>query len=349
MRDQRKKMIQKILSEKPDEKEDDPHALQKIEDAKLFGDFPLKSSKGYNVPQWKQLDLIRKLQEMVSLQESIYDMKKSFNSDLVMLRDRKVILLEDIRNKNNRMREIDIILNESESSLKWEPSYTFDGLFENHYQFTDMNRKVANEALRSCSSNIGEIKLTPPSTTFCAYDVQAQSMVENEFCVSADLQKKCCPILNICPMNILPSLMNLNSSSAAINCEKKKLSLVEVDEQRETKALLTNERLTTQVEIKFSVTEFDQTLNEIRKQRFQISPKIKEYELKLSFLLKELECLLELGGNEHLLSKLTVCEEKIAKVKMLFIFDQIILILYSNITESDLINKHFNLNSEIAH
>ena len=72
-----------------------------------------------------------------------------------MLRDRKVTLLKDIRNKNNRIREINIILNEPVPSFTlWEPSYTLDDLFEKHYQFTDMNRKVANEALRSCSSNI---------------------------------------------------------------------------------------------------------------------------------------------------------------------------------------------------
>ena len=80
-------------------------------------------------------------------------MKKSFNSNLVMLRSRKVTLLEYIRKNNNRMRKINIILNEPASSLKLrEPSYTLDDLFENHYQFTDMNRKVANEALRSCTS-----------------------------------------------------------------------------------------------------------------------------------------------------------------------------------------------------
>ena len=58
-------------------------------------------------------------------------MKKSFNSNLVMLRSRKVTLLEYIRNNNNRMRKINVILNEPASSLKLrEPSYTLDDFFE---------------------------------------------------------------------------------------------------------------------------------------------------------------------------------------------------------------------------
>ena len=63
-----------------------------------------------------------------------------------MLRDRNVTLLKIIKHKNKRICEINIILNEPAPSLKlWEPSFTLDGIFK---------KKVANEVLRSCSSNI---------------------------------------------------------------------------------------------------------------------------------------------------------------------------------------------------
>ena len=61
----------------------------------------------------------------LTLPKDIRLCSESFNSNLVMLRSRKVTLLEYIRKNNNRMRKINIILNEPASSLKLrEPSYT---------------------------------------------------------------------------------------------------------------------------------------------------------------------------------------------------------------------------------
>lgn len=80
-----------LLKRKPDDKFEDPHDAEVLRIAKeTIGDYKLKSSKDYVVPEDQQVTTDKKRQELLLLRNKLFDYRRQFNNMLVALRDRKV-------------------------------------------------------------------------------------------------------------------------------------------------------------------------------------------------------------------------------------------------------------------
>jgi hypothetical protein len=110
----RKEAIETKITQSPTG-EDDPVYVKALEEAKAnLGDWELKSSNSYKVPMEKQVNLQRKLKEMIDCGESIYISIDSFNSRLILLKRDRLQLVQDVKRKNARKKEIDNILGANE-------------------------------------------------------------------------------------------------------------------------------------------------------------------------------------------------------------------------------------------
>ncbi|CAM9794041.1 unnamed protein product, partial [Choristocarpus tenellus] len=76
-----------------------------------MGDYKLKSSPDYEVPEETQLNVDKKQQEMVLLEESMHAMKARFNQRFLALRGIKCEIMGTVWEDNRRLEEIRAGLN----------------------------------------------------------------------------------------------------------------------------------------------------------------------------------------------------------------------------------------------
>lgn len=114
-RQQREVEWKDFLDTKPDDK-DDPIDLEKIRKAeKNMGDYPLKRSASYRVPENMRINTEKKRRQRILLIESIYNIKAEFNARILAIRDVKEKSVAWIQKANQRIVEINKILNVDES------------------------------------------------------------------------------------------------------------------------------------------------------------------------------------------------------------------------------------------
>lgn len=80
MRQARKKELQALLEQKPKEDAADPKDLEAIAEAEAhMGDYKLKSSPSYEVPEDQRMNAEKKWRQMVLLEESMHTIRMRFN------------------------------------------------------------------------------------------------------------------------------------------------------------------------------------------------------------------------------------------------------------------------------
>lgn len=126
MRRQRKLRLKEHSKEKPNEDDDDPRDVDAINYAeKTIGDYKLKSSEDYEVPEDMRINAEKKKQQMAMLEESLAQMRLEFNERFLSLRSLKAELVVSIKKTNRRLLEIgdelqETVLMPSGAEL-WEP------------------------------------------------------------------------------------------------------------------------------------------------------------------------------------------------------------------------------------
>lgn len=71
-----------------------------------MGNYNLKTSSNYIVPESEQVNAEKKRRQFVHLRNSIQVLKEDFNAVVLSQRDRKIKLLEEIKDKNRTLRAI---------------------------------------------------------------------------------------------------------------------------------------------------------------------------------------------------------------------------------------------------
>mmetsp|Transcript_13054 Transcript_13054/g.24383 ORF Transcript_13054/g.24383 Transcript_13054/m.24383 type:complete len:1620 (+) Transcript_13054:1554-6413(+) len=115
-REQRKKELFDHEKKRPSDTAYDPADIREIENAKMtIGDFKLKTSPDYVVPEHLCLNAEKKRRQMITLMEAVRNLKVDFNSRMLGLRELKTRLIERISMYNERIREINSELGISEN------------------------------------------------------------------------------------------------------------------------------------------------------------------------------------------------------------------------------------------
>ena len=93
---------------------EDPEDRSQIEQAKqTYGDFKMKTSASYIVPENQRVNFAKKRQQMVLLEGSIHKLKVDFNKKIQELKLRKREIIDRVKNLNGRLGEINGDLNEN--------------------------------------------------------------------------------------------------------------------------------------------------------------------------------------------------------------------------------------------
>lgn len=106
-REERKRELAKLEKEEAKYNVEDPEDRKRIEHAlATFGDFKLKMSPEYIVPERERVNAEKKRQQMVLLENSIFNMKVEFNRKLEDLKARKQDIIEIVKTRNDRITTI---------------------------------------------------------------------------------------------------------------------------------------------------------------------------------------------------------------------------------------------------
>jgi len=107
MRKKRVAHLAKLLDQKPSMDAEDPRDVAAIRDAiENMGDFKLKTSSDYVVPDDACIDIAGKREQMASLELSIHNIRVGFNTKFNALRDLKSKIVDRIESWKSRLGEI---------------------------------------------------------------------------------------------------------------------------------------------------------------------------------------------------------------------------------------------------
>ena len=111
LRAERRRQLEALREREPSENADDPRDVAAIKKAQShMGDFNLKGSPAYVVPENLRVNVENKRQELVRLLERRSRMRVAFNAKVFALRALKQRLLEQLRVRRARVRDIDAAL-----------------------------------------------------------------------------------------------------------------------------------------------------------------------------------------------------------------------------------------------
>lgn len=134
-----RRKMEELKKTRPTQDSLDPDHLKEINEAiEKLGDYKLKSSTDYIVPEDKRMNVSKKRKHMFLLQEFIYDTKLKLNSKISELRDRKKQILEKINKHNSRIQQINKLLGVEETLFqpKTFPEMEFPN---NYYEISDVD------------------------------------------------------------------------------------------------------------------------------------------------------------------------------------------------------------------
>ncbi|CAG9460447.1 unnamed protein product [Pedinophyceae sp. YPF-701] len=105
-----------FLARKPDDKTDNPVDVAAIQEAeRTLGDWKLKSDVGYLAPEHLRVDARKKRRMVLDLEVALFNLRMTFNKDVLSLRDRKLKLLGELSRKYEELAEVAHVLGEEEA------------------------------------------------------------------------------------------------------------------------------------------------------------------------------------------------------------------------------------------
>ncbi|XP_078493244.1 cilia- and flagella-associated protein 44-like isoform X2 [Ciona intestinalis] len=106
-REKRHKEWEELFRSKPDENYEDPADVSAIKDAQAnMGDFKLKTSPDYVVPEHLRMDTEKKRYQLLTLLGLIHRAKSDFNEKLTALRDWKLSSIIEMKNQLQELKEM---------------------------------------------------------------------------------------------------------------------------------------------------------------------------------------------------------------------------------------------------
>jgi WD40 repeat protein len=107
LRLQRIETIQTHLQKKPNENDDDERDIQAINHAvKTIGNYSLKSSDTYEVPEDQIINAEKKKRQIIMLQEAMIVLRLQFNERFLLLRKLKIEIIDKMKYFNHRLVQI---------------------------------------------------------------------------------------------------------------------------------------------------------------------------------------------------------------------------------------------------
>lgn len=141
---------------------EDPEERKAIDEAMAtFGDYKLKTSADYTVPENQRVNFSKKRQQMVLLEGSIHKLKVDFNQKIQELKVRKKDICDHVVGINKRIGDINSELKIDEEMfvpiIDKETEYP-ENFFEIQDQdITDYKNKIAAEKAKAAGKTVEQV------------------------------------------------------------------------------------------------------------------------------------------------------------------------------------------------
>ena len=320
MRATRNEELKQILDAKPAEDEDDVRDIQAIEDAiRNMGDYKVKSSEDYEVPEDQQVNAEKKRRQMVLLEKSVYTIKKKFNKRLLACRNSKEKLINLITENNEHIKKIDKQLGQTEKSANlWQPKMEAGEYPESRVFFTEEDKAAFKKSVEAKGGDVTKASVNPKSIAAQDYQsVDPKDEKKGYKPISKHAAKVNSRSLAIA--RLIPVLRATYDPATAGEMPEvapgATLSELEIDEMSEIRKMLLHDREVIVNKMVGLVTDLDKEIGDLRRDRIIYGAELKAAELRLLVLSEELHLLSDFEGKDkQLTSKLEKCQREKGEV-----------------------------------
>eukprot|EP00698_Gefionella_okellyi_P015023 TRINITY_DN4206_c0_g1_i1.p2 TRINITY_DN4206_c0_g1~~TRINITY_DN4206_c0_g1_i1.p2 ORF type:complete len:1598 (+),score=505.86 TRINITY_DN4206_c0_g1_i1:63-4856(+) len=321
----RQKLWDELNLRKPPEDYELPDDVQAINWAeKNMGDYKLKSSESYVVPEHMRINAEKKRREMVLLEESVFAIKMDFNERLLALRDLKTRIIENVKKHNEKIVEInsDLQLDDPLFEPSLQPIEIPDARDRmDRDMLLNYEKQVAREARRAAKATRKQ-----QSGGFGGFGGGSQQQ-EDE---ASDSDEDASAANAESALKARTTAAGRAAADRAARLAAVRPSALEEDERAAKRERLLYERAALLDKIKQTTRMFDDTLEELRVEKFKLEGDLKSTDLKLLLLHQELVLLKEFEKKDveltkqldkrrvekaEVVSKIAEVQEKIVKAK----------------------------------
>lgn len=301
-REIRKKKIEKLVKkEAMINSQEDISKNPEIEEAKAtYGDFKLKMSPDYEVPENLSINFSKKRQQMVLLEGSIHKLKVDFNNKIIDSKTKKTQIISQVEQMNQRITEINKVLGMEEELFL--PS--IDEKAEYPQRFFNVNdkdidqyreHKIKKAAQEAAAAKGGGKRAAAKAAQEEKEAEELRKKQEEERLKAEEAAKP----------KMKPTHNNLNPYLNAVPPRKgHKNMATDLDEEYDQilRIELEYEKEQLKQEAQQLVDDFDNEIKEMQKEKYRLESDLKNAEIKLILLFEEL---ILLKSMEHKDQELT--------------------------------------------
>ena len=306
-REERKRELERHEKEEGKFNQEDPKDLEQLEIAKnTYGDYKLKMSPDYIVPERERVNAEKKRQQMILLENSIFNLKVDFNKNLEDLKlKRKTEIIELAKESNQRILEINQELGIEEELFY--PKIDEDLEYPENYYNIDMediivfvHKKAKDSEVQTKSSMFGSSKkeekqLTPEMIFAKEFEEQYRKEQREKGRVVDE------HATNIAPERKTRQIPN----ETDVDIEMREIRRIELEyEKQQIKAHLESK-----------ITEFDNNITELQSEKYRLESDLRQAEMKLITFYEELIILNGMESRDKELTKsLAECRKEKGRI-----------------------------------
>ena len=302
----RKEELERHEKEEGKRNEEDPEDLRKLNEAKnTFGDYKLKMANDYIVPEKERVNAEKKRQQMILLENSIFNLKSDFNKKLEELKVvRKTSIIELCKEKNKRLQEINKELGVEEQlfypsidELVEYPENHFKVNMEDIIKF--VHKKAKESKVAPKSSMFGNKKDDGAKTEeeLLAAEFEKQYREEMKSKEVSEVKEKKATFKDRLPRE--------KDNDTEVDIEMRKIKEIELEyEKQEIKKVLDE-----------AIESFDLEISDLQKEKYRLESDLKQAEMKLITFYEELIILNGMETRDQELTRnLAECRKEKGKI-----------------------------------
>lgn len=361
-RTERQKQLSKLLASKPDENIDDPavrcllllgsvvlcHSQRwRVQDvarvawAKAnMGDYKLKSSDSYVVPEQQRVNVERKRRQIVLLQESVHFIKMGLNERFLAMRDLKKRITTNVKKDNARLSELNKKLGKPQEL--YEPALDPAEWPELRSQFSRedlaafQRAKEREQRLKMHKGKLFDANMEEEAVTWrcVGFDVVFQLDATDGKEAPAQPAAEATPAPTTAPAPAataaapskeeeedMTDKFDRGPAAAKARAEREERekaekalaasagkSDMEKAEELIAKKVMEHERQTLIDKIDLAIFSFDHAVAKLRREKFKLDADLKMTDLKVLTLYQELNLLKEFEEEENKVCCLLICD-----------------------------------------
>lgn len=296
-REERKREIERHAKEEDKFSQEDPKDIEKIEVARnTYGDYKLKMSPEYIVPEKERVNAEKKRQQMILLENSIFNLKSDFNKTLEELKHkRKMDIINLAAESNKRIAEINAELGIEEELFmpKIDEKVEYP---ENFYNISMediigyVHKKGKDSEVQVKASMFGGKKEDKQLTLEQKYAIEFEKIYrEEQRKKQQEEENKKAAVKEMA----VERKTRQPDYESEVDIEVRKIKEIELRYEKEQ----IQNKLNTQI------TEFDENISELQKEKYRLESDLKQAEMKLITFYEELIILNGMEARDKELTK----------------------------------------------